>query len=382
MKFLILILLALRTFAAINVTNYSFTYSSSIDAGVSNLVVWVAYDKNATGPLPMVGLCHPYSTPGDPGAFAFNTNNLTTLASNGWFIFACGMRGRDGASGTNDDNGREVYDIVDGLAAVTNAIANLALTNRTVLGYSGGGQNVLGLLFHFPDLFNQYADYFGITDPAQWYTESPGVQTYMNANIGGAPASVPAAYLARNSTNAVPVNLQQGHLWIFHNDNDTTVVVTQSVRLDAALIAAGNSRYDYFHDPVLYDHKIPNGTSPDPWKPDGLYRFSNAIAQATYPLTSLPSSGTLKVNGYLESPSRGLKIWLGGGTNEVADVTYNTATRSYTVTPLTGAMSVAITQGDCASTNTISSPVTIVLCEPGRPSMAGGAAINRGGRIR
>lgn len=71
------------------------------------------------------------------------------------------------------------------------------------------------------------------------------------------------------------------------------------------------------------------------------------------------ANGTAKVMGWMET--KRFKIWLGNGTGHVADVVYNTATDSYTVTPLTGEMTVTITQGTKTVTQTISTETTLTV---------------------
>lgn len=360
------------------VTN-DFTYASSIDP-INNLHGQVFYDSSSAS-MPLVVYAHPYSDNGagleDPCWDQNSTNMVTAWASNGWIVAQFSLRGRHGSGGTNDDSARELYDIWDGIHYVQTNSTYASKWNHytTLVGFSGGGGNALGFACKFPDTIGMYVDYFGMSDYGYdstfgWYQES-GPHPSLQANIGGTPVAVPNAYWSRDALNAIATNLLGGFLYIYQNDSDSTVFPDQSSRVNTAFSSAGNNRILYTHSATLYQHQIP---SSPPWLPDSFSQWSALVSSSAD--WSMPLTGTVRVLGYMKTKS--WEIWLGGGTNSVADLTYDTTAQTFTVNPLTGSTQVRIYEGSCAVTNTISSQTTIVLCPPGPGLVSVGSMLIRG----
>jgi dienelactone hydrolase len=358
------------------VTN-TFTYASSIDPAINNLAGMVIYDSSQTQRMPVVVFAHPYSDNGSdsanntlPVVWGTASNMLTRFASNGWVVAAFGMRGR-GALGTNDDSGREVHDIYDGLRWVqTNAAVrtNLFYTNTfaqmqnnwsALVGFSGGGGNALNFGSKFPGAVNLIVDYFGISDYGYdatygWHQQT-GPHPSLEANIGGTPAGVPNAYRARYSLDSIATTtISNSFLFAFHNQSDTTVRPSHTTNLWLAFSNSGNSRIWYSNSATLYVHQLPSSA---PYLPDSFELWSNVVANSASASWHLSPTGNVRVIGYLVTEL--FSVWLGGGTNHVADLSWDTINGNFTVTPLTGSMSVGIVQSSFAATQTISS-VTVI----------------------
>ena len=146
-------------------THGEFTYSSSIDA-ITNLYAKYAYDVGFDN-LPIRVLMHGFSQ----DTTAIDANEMETIAGlSRCFVLVVGMRGRDGADGSLDKSGRELYDIYDAIQyIITNFASRINPENIIISGYSGGGGNTLGYCCKFPDHHVMAVDYAGISD----YTYGP-----------------------------------------------------------------------------------------------------------------------------------------------------------------------------------------------------------------
>lgn len=320
----------------------NLTYSSSIDS-LSDLSLRYCYKQGATGLTPML-LMHGYTQQ----VSDFTDDTLQRMAARGLFIAAVSMRGRDGTSGSQDSGARELYDLYDALAAVRAQFGTTVSSSRAaVVGYSGGGANVLGMAAKFPDTFTDLVDHFGMSDYGAWYTQNAAFDATLDAWIGGNPTAVPNNYLARKHVDGV-TNYTGGWLYLYHDPTDATVPVSQSRAVATAMDAVPLTNYTKTESST-YAHNLPNDpasviASEDVWAP--------VLVAQTHAVWTVPASGTLHVNGYLRT--KRFEVWLGttslggagGGLSEAADVTYDTATNSYTVTPTTGACDVYIRQSD------------------------------------
>lgn len=338
----------------------SATYNSSIDAGVTAQPYRYCY-LSASTDMPIAILMHGFN--GDYTAISDAV--LQNVASYGLFAVTVGMRGRSGRSGSQDASGREIHDIYDALTAIRTAHASrVNALDAAIVGYSGGGGNVLAACCKFPDTWLCGADHFGISDYGRdvsdgWYAQSVGDQPTLRAWIGGSPVAVPDNYYARDATVAIQ-NYSGGHLYLYHDTGDTAVEVVHSQRIAAAMAAAGRTNYAYSETTPAssprWVHGYPEaGTEIAQTIPT----WAAHIAARTTPTWTIPTSGTITVIGYIVT--KRFKIWLGTGQSEVATVAYNTAMDSYTVTPRTGSMTVTITQGAKTATQTISGVTTITV---------------------
>lgn len=337
------------------------TYDSSIDA-IAALPYRYCHPSGASD-IPIAIVMHGFG--GDYGAISDSI--LASVAQYNLFAVAVGMRGRSGRTGPVDCSGREIHDIYDALVAIRTAHAAVVdPTDAAIIGYSGGGGNALAAACKFPDSWLAVVDNFGMSDYGRdgtdsWYYDGTGTgyQSTMALWIGGTPVAMPDAYYARDATAAI-LNYSGGKLFMFHDDADSSVDVKHSQRVAAILAGAGRTNYAYAEtgagDNPRWLHGYPEpGTelarSIDTWASHVRFR--------TTPAWTIPASGTITVIGYIVS--KRFAIWLGTGVNEVATVAYDTATDSYTVTPLTGSMAVSITQGSKSGGATISGATTIVV---------------------
>jgi pimeloyl-ACP methyl ester carboxylesterase len=311
---------------------------------ITNLYTYYKYSGRA---LPALIVMHGW----DGDATSFNeTTDFGRWAGYGYFVIVPGMRGRNSASGSRDASGREIYDIYDALVECRRLFPHAISPDKAVLlGYSGGGGNVLAAACKFPDAWSMVISYFGMSDYGRdgtdgWYYNNGGSYTTAIAtSVGGVPGDVPNNYYARDATAAIQ-NYSGGHLHLYHSSSDTTVPYVHSQRVAAAMLAAGLSNYTA-HYSTDYTHGYPADipalvTSEADWKGDGL-------SSAAW---TVPASGTHTVIGYMVN--KRYACWLRAygsttyGLDAAATVAYGAVANQYTVTPLTGAIDVTITQAD------------------------------------
>lgn len=228
-----------------------------------------------------------------------------------------------------------------------------------------GGGSALAAACKAPDAWAAAVSHFGPSDYGRdatdgWYNQAGGPTATLSSWIGGNPATVPDNYYARDATYALGTNYSGGHLYLFHDSGDTSVPIVHSQRAAASMASAGRSNYSASYtsgaDAVRWLHTAPNGSAPV----IGTEAvWAAAVAAKTHAVWTVPASGSVKVIGYIKT--KRFAIWLGAGISEVADVTYNTATDSYTVTPQTGTMDVSIVQGGKTASQTINSQTTLTV---------------------
>ena len=327
-----------------------------------SLKAGIAYKQGATN-LPIVVIMHGFSG----AASAITATVRNRYAHNNVFVVVPEMRGRGTAGGDEDCSAREIYDIYDAVEYVKANYSDVVNPNQIhLVGYSGGGGNAFACAAKFPDYFNTIISFFGMSDYGHdsedgWYQNGAG-ETYqptLESWIGDNPTNVPNAYHARAHVLGM-ANYSGGHLFIFHDEDDTTVPVINSSNVKDILDGAGLSNYTYniskAGDPFRWLHgypaEIPALIVAEPI-------FINPIVAETYSAWTVTASGTVTVLGYIKT--KRFTIWLGGlteaaagaGLDEVAIVAYNTVTGQYTVTPLTGNMDVFIKQGELTASQSI-----------------------------
>lgn len=342
----------------------NFTIDSTIDPALTGLHTRYCYDTGISN-MPIVVIMHGWS--GD--ATQFNDDTYRRLASYGYFVLGVSMR----QSTNRDASGRELHDIIDAVEYVkTNFSALVNQSRKAIVGYSGGGGNVLATVAKFPDYFNIYVDHFGMSDYGfeadGWYQTDPSFSTEIATRIGGIPADKPNEYKSRNIRDAVNNFGLLAPLLIFHDTEDASVDVIHSQEVDSAII---NSKKEYREsttsDSQRWTHGFPtNGShiseSEEFWKD----RVFSSVE------VDVPDQATIIVKGYIITKK--FSIWLGNGTasedgkNRSATVTYDVTTDTYTVTPLLeiGATdcTVKITQGDKTANQTISVETSIIVENP------------------
>jgi dienelactone hydrolase len=95
----------------------------------------------------------------------FDAATMKQIAQYGLFALTVGMRGRNGASGSQDASGLEIYDIYDALVYVrANFASKVSSSHAGIVGYSGGGGNALAAACKFPDTWTMVVSHFGMSD--------------------------------------------------------------------------------------------------------------------------------------------------------------------------------------------------------------------------
>ena len=316
-------------------------------AAITNLYSRIAYEAPKTGLIPLI-LAHSWdgnaSSPGDTA--------LKRIANYGFFVVSVGMRGRNSADGARDASGREIYDLYDALVYVrTNYAANVDANKAVMMGYSGGGGNALAAACKFPDAWSYVVAYFPMSDYGRnnpdgwWYQTSPTTKTAIETAVGDTPALAPNNYYARDATAAIQ-NCTGADIHLFHDEDDTSVQIIHSQRIGTAMAAAGLSNYTENYTSAADGTRWAHGGVDDMIPAEAIWK-DLALAGAAW---TIAASGTVTVIGYIVT--KRFTIWLNAngtsslGIDAVATVVYNTATDTYTVTPLTtGGIDVAITQG-------------------------------------
>lgn len=326
-------------------------------AAITNLYLKYSYQLIGRN-MPVVILMHGYNE----DASAITQAILDRIAARGLFVAAIGMRGRDGASGSQDNSRREIYDIYDAWSYIkTNFASKIDDSQLCICGYSGGGGNALAFATKFPDSANMIVSHFGICD----YGVDPtyGWTSTNTTWIGGNYATVPDNYRACNSVEAIGYNYSGGKLYMWHDQNDATVPPHHSTRVGDAMSAQSRTNYSVtitqvgdtyraVHGyPIVGTAGEPNIHFEDTWAAE--------MAAKTYPAWTIPASGQVRVLGYIVT--KRFTIWLGNGLSEAAHVTYDTVAGTYSVEPLTGSVAVTITQGSLTASQTISSTTVLTV---------------------
>lgn len=324
-------------------------------AAITNLYLQYAYPTNYTN-LPVVIWMHGYTG----SASVFIASAMSRLALRGLFVAAVGMRGRDGASGSQDNSRREIYDIYDAWAYIqANFASQIDANYLCVCGYSGGGGNALNFACKFPDAANMIVSHFGMSDygvdPTYGWT---GTNTTW---IGGTYASVPENYRACNAIEAIAYNYTGGQLRLYHDQSDASVPVSHSTRVGAAMLAAGQSNYIESYTQSgdnprwLHGNPVVTDVGESSIQTENFWAVAHAAKSVS--AWTIPASGEVRVLGYIVT--KRFTIWLGNGQSEVAHVTYDTEAGTYSVEPLTGSVDVVITQGVLTASQTISSTTVL-----------------------
>lgn len=333
-------------------------------APITNLFARYAYPVGGAD-IPIAVMMHGF---GSGTANFLADDSMARIARYGLFVAAVGMRGRNGASGTQDASGREIYDIYDVLAKIrADFAAVVSTTHAGVIGYSGGGGNALAAACKTPDAWTMIVSHFGMSDYGRdgtdgWYFNG-GNTTILDSWIGGSPGAVPDNYWSRDATYALGTNYSGGHVYLFHDNGDTSVPIVHSERAAASMVAAGRVNYTENYtgpgDDPRWIHGNPNiGDAGEPnIQTEAIW--AAALAAKTHAVWTVPAAGSIKVIGYIKTKL--FSIFLSTGTAEVADVTYDTTIDQYTVTPQTGTMDVVITQGAKSASQTINSPTVITV---------------------
>lgn len=317
---------------------------------ITNLYSTYAYPVIPSSGLPIVAVMHGYA-----GSAYAPEDVLSRMARYGVFVISPGMRGRNGADGSKDASGREIYDIYDAIEYVKTNYASVVNADKVcVVGYSGGGGNALAFACKFPDAASVIVSHFGMSDYG-WADVDAGLDDSWGWwRAGGAPetelgtpALNPNKYRARNAVEAI-ANFSGGHIYLYHDEDDASVIPMHSQRIATAM-TGGNYTANYTTAASSPRWTHGNPVVGDPGEPNIQTESTWIAAVKSSAAWTIPSSGTVTVIGYIVT--KRFAIWLNkngttpAGTDAAAVVVYNTATDTYTVTPLVSGIDVAITQG-------------------------------------
>jgi pimeloyl-ACP methyl ester carboxylesterase len=322
------------------VTIETLHYASTIDPALTDLRARVALPAVAPGAavdaaaaprLPILVLMHGFRL--DASSFTDATYRRLASAGRGVIVVGVEMRGRAESSGRPDGGGREIHDLVDAVtAAEVRYASRVASGDVHLLGYSGGGANVLSAAGRFPDRFASVTAFFPIADYGYdralgWFWQASAAQRHdLEDWIGKAPGS--PAYASRAPLFAV-TNFH-GSIRLFHDREDTNVLAQHSMAMAEAARRAGlpvELSVSAATDAVRWKHGAPNGDAPvvqaEPrFLPDIVTPGSAAIV--------LPRRGRLAVAGYLVT--RPFAVWLGDGSGARGWVDYDLDARRFDIT--------------------------------------------------
>lgn len=350
-------------------------------AGVpgENLVpeLYLRWYVPAKGNLSLLVFLNGWSSGGD---FLPIQSTRDYLTAHNIAIVSIGKRGRnadpgyttDTGHGTNlenyrDASGIEPFDIYQTVQYfLSNIVTSGQIDTDKIFGYgtSGGGGNVLATASKFPDFFSMIVDWFGMAkygsypgDPDSswkgWALDDVGYQGDIYLATGGPSIGGigyvtginDGYYLSRDHIRGI-ANFK-GKLHMYHYTGDGYVAITQSDKLETALIANGQT-YAYHRSTSvsLYDHgnfDIEDSIF-DSVTPYGLHWVTDA---QNLTRTALANSGTMFVAGYVIT--RSFQLWTkryrnnasayGGyrnnqGRTSACSLTYNVSSNTYQITAI------------------------------------------------
>lgn len=296
-------------------------YASSVDK-TAPLVVDVALVPDGI-PKPLLMVMHGYMC-----SRADVRPDIQVWAKQGLVAAAPDMRGQGDSAGKPDSGGLEVHDILDAvLAVVAKYPHDIDAKNVNIVGYSGGGGNVIMCAVRFPDLFQNCISFFGISDYGAWHGTRvrPDCNAIMEKACGGSPAAVPAAYEARNANAAAGNALARIHFFWDVDEhscppkiNEVFVANYRRSGRDRVVVHASQRA-----DEVRWLHAY-RSVSPNIAQADAFFLPHVKALPTASP--SLPAKGTLTVIGYLVT--RRFAVWIGDGQQGRVTVAYDvTGTR-------------------------------------------------------
>ena len=218
------------------VHDLSVAYVSSEDA---NLTLYAAFIKTGAEPKPICAYLH-----GWHGNRYYVQRDLGTnqFMLDRFFLVGADMRGRgstgkepwwgtpdpaldakDGAvsGGAPDANGWELNDIVDAVEAAKRLYPQHTLPDPVyVIGHSGGGGNVMGLLGKFPDYFAAAYAGSGMSDYGRWAELTSWRQSVENW-VGARLDQDPESFRSRGGLTTV-LN-RHTPIALSHGDQDQSV---------------------------------------------------------------------------------------------------------------------------------------------------------------
>jgi pimeloyl-ACP methyl ester carboxylesterase len=337
-------------------TEKTLTFASSIDSALTSLTALYTHDNGVAAlaeKMPLIVELHGYG--GD--ATSITQTAARRAAARGFAVLRVNMRGRGGDAGTADDNGRELYDILDAIAAVESAhSADVDTTKIHLFGLSGGGWNTLGLVTKFPGLAITAVSCFGFGDVGlsssrSFWALSAGDQSTIEGRVGERVAS-PLPYAARvaDLTIAQAVKLAATKLVLLWDSADVNTFALHRETRNALI--AGDAPTSKWYAEESTDGKWAHGyveNNPNLTQAENI--IFNRRLEAV-PSVPFPKVGTIDVGGYIVTPT--WELWTGdttdydprsgglGGTKHRVRVDFDDTAGHFVVRALTGACNVVV----------------------------------------
>lgn len=312
---------------------FTLHYASSIDP-LPDLRARVVIPPGADR-LPIIVLMHGFTL--DAASFTDDTYHRFASSGGGSIVIGVDMRGRGGSSGKPDAGGREIHDIVDAIDAVVERHANRVMPGAVhLIGYSGGGANVLSAAGRFPDRFASVNAFFPIADYGfdrtlgWWWQCSVRQREKLTEWIGTRDDATAGAYASRAPIFAIG-NFRGAPLRLFHDRGDNNVPPSHSLAMRDEAARAGVPNVDTFisepTDAVRWIHGAPNGDAPVRHAEPRMLADIAPMSKLALPLVP---RGRLAIAGYLVT--REFTVWLGNGTTARGWIDYDLAARKFEIT--------------------------------------------------
>ena len=297
---LILILLACAVFAQ-EVSTQTITYQST----VSNLTLEaLVFTDNKPGPKPMLVVMHSYA-----GTMADVIDVGQRFAEVGVLAIAPNMRGRSSneSYSLGDDSMYDLFDVYDAINVAAESFSG-DIENVNILGYSGGGANVMAMVQKFPDLFNGGYAFFGIPnycDGDSWFQDGLYDRARLSKRIGNGSGDLSIGFhnrcLARNALKQIP-NAKKTRVRLYVDRDESVAPLKYSQEYAWQYQQRGfllNVHLDVSDEKtqIRYTHGYPKDV-PDLRVPE------LSIAQEVIhgkKNVSLDENGTLNVGGYVKT---------------------------------------------------------------------------------
>jgi len=333
------------------ILNYKSSVSSDGN-GLLDLTAELNYDSSRTN-APVMVLMHPFSNA--TGHFSAYRPNAMRMRDAGFFVISPAMRGREGSDGVRDNGGVEVYDIYDAVEALKIAHPTLInASNISIVGYSGGGGNVMSAITKFPDYFRVGAAYYGMSDYGYdttngWYFNGAASRvSTLNASPGNPtpPSSslIKDSYQARAS-NLASKNNPYSEIHLFVNDDEPTCpkINVTSYKNFAVAAATTTGEFDNVHVhigvPGVYqdfnNNSVNDANELQYWphanpsinqEQAGDLWYRARLLAGSIPAPVLKTQDQLFVAGYVKTSK--FRFWLGDGQNAAGNLTYNFSAQS------------------------------------------------------
>jgi dienelactone hydrolase len=249
-------------------------------------------------------------------------NDGKRWAQKGFCALTVDMRGRGMSAGRPDCGAVEIHDIIDALDCACERLGSTVDQNRcSIIGYSGGGGNVLSAVTKFPDRFQVAVSFFGISDYGFWYASGalPYANKMMDDWVGGAPATYPTRYQARNSVRAAG-NCLQTKVYLFCDEEETACPPAMNEMFAEAARQKGHKDVVSCVSRRGDAHRWKHGYTSD--NPDLILAeniFEDDMRTRQVDLT-LPEHGQMTVAGYVVT--RGFQYWIRDGRDGAGEITY------------------------------------------------------------